>query len=45
MCKVLIDKFVKEYPLHFDYVRRLKEEFKPYNLHGSVEHKMERFFV
>lgn len=28
MCKVLIDKFVREYPLHFDYVRRLKEEFE-----------------
>jgi len=37
MCKVLIDKFVKEYPLHFDYVRRLKEEFEIIEDKGFIE--------
>jgi DNA polymerase III alpha subunit len=37
MCKVLIDKFVREYPLHFDYVRRLKEEFEIIEQKGFIE--------
>ena len=37
MSKELIDRFQKEYPLHFDYVRRLKEEFEIIEEKGFVE--------
>lgn len=37
MSKELIDRFQREYPLHFDYVRRLKEEFEIIEEKGFVE--------
>jgi DNA polymerase III alpha subunit len=37
MSKVLIERFVKEYPTHIDYVRRLKEEFEIIEAKGFVE--------
>jgi len=37
MSKELIDRFQREYPFHFDYVRRLKEEFEIIEEKGFVE--------
>jgi len=37
MSKELIDRFQREYPFHFDYVRRLKEEFEIIQEKGFVE--------
>jgi len=37
MSKVLIDRFVREYPTHIDYVRRLKEEFEIIERKGFIE--------